>query len=236
MSTETAWRNPRPPSLLSSLDVVNVDFLLAATLSLARVAVVAGFIGCSCVLAGRLHHMRFVCSRLTRVFHNDVALLVLVVAQTQQDDVTLVDPDLLPQLAADMGETARAVEALGFKTSVSEHLDDLSVFLALLLEDELALLVVVLVLTPTPVLTTLLSLLALWSRMEEHARSRGRCRALRLRVCLLPHGCGQRHRVVRRGGAAPPPRRRVVRTFPLFFGILSSSWGCLDYCGWVFVW
>jgi hypothetical protein len=36
----------------------------------------------------------------------------------------------------------------------------LGVFLALLLEDELALLVVVLVLTPTPVLTTLLSLLA----------------------------------------------------------------------------
>jgi hypothetical protein len=98
--------------------------------------------------------------RHTRVLHDNVALLVLVVSQTEQDDVALVDPDLLPKLAANMCKTARAIEALGFQASVSEHLDDLGVFLALLLEDELALLVVVLVLTPTPVLTTLLSLLA----------------------------------------------------------------------------
>jgi hypothetical protein len=97
--------------------------------------------------------------RHTRVLHDDIALLVLVVSQTEQDDIALVDPDLLPQLAADMCEAARAVEALGLETAVSEHLDDLGVFLALLLEDELPLLVVVLVLTPTPVLTTLLSLL-----------------------------------------------------------------------------
>jgi hypothetical protein len=95
-------------------------------------------------------------ARLTGVLHDDVALLVLVVTQGQQDDVALVDPDLLPQLAADMCEAARAVEALGLETAVAEHLDDLGILLALLLEDELALLVVVLVLTPAPVLTTLL--------------------------------------------------------------------------------
>jgi len=54
-----------------------------------------------------------------------------------------------------MGETAGAVETLGFQAAVSEHLDDLGVFLALLFEDEFALLVVVLVLTPTSVLATL---------------------------------------------------------------------------------
>jgi hypothetical protein len=37
----------------------------------------------------------------------------------------------------------------------------------------------------------------------------------------------ERHRVVRRGGAAPPSQRKTVRTFPLFFGILSSSRRCL---------
>ena len=55
-----------------------------------------------------------VCSlRLTRVLHDHITLLVLVVSQRQENDVTLVDPDLLPQLAADMGETTGAVEALG---------------------------------------------------------------------------------------------------------------------------
>jgi hypothetical protein len=91
----------------------------------------------------------------TRVLHNNIALFVLVVAQREQNDVALVDPDLLPQLAADMGETASAVEALGFQTAVSEHLDYLGIFLTFLFEDEFTLFVVVLVLTPTSVFTSL---------------------------------------------------------------------------------
>ena len=94
--------------------------------------------------------------RLTRILHDDVALLVLVVSQRQQDDVALVDPDLLPQLAADVGKAAGAVEALRLQAAVAQHLDDLRVLLALLLEDELALLVVVLVLATAPVLAALL--------------------------------------------------------------------------------
>jgi hypothetical protein len=45
---------------------------------------------------------------------HDVALFVLVVAQTEQYYVALVDPDLLAQLAADMAQAAGAVEALRF--------------------------------------------------------------------------------------------------------------------------
>jgi hypothetical protein len=52
--------------------------------------------------------------KLTRVLHDHIALLILVVSQTQQDDIALVDPDLLPQLASDMSESARAIETLGF--------------------------------------------------------------------------------------------------------------------------
>jgi hypothetical protein len=94
--------------------------------------------------------------RLTRVLHNHIALLILVITQRQQNNVALVDPDLLPQLAADMGEAAGAVEALRFQAAVAQHLDDLGVLLAFFLEDELALFVVVLVLSTAPVLTTLL--------------------------------------------------------------------------------
>lgn len=73
-----------------------------------------------------------------------------------------------------MREAARAVKALCLETSVSKHLDDLGIFLALLFEDEFALLVVVLVLTPTSVLATLLYLLAClcWG-MKAHGGEAG---------------------------------------------------------------
>ena len=52
----------------------------------------------------------------------------MVVAQGQQDDVALVDPDFLAQLAADVGEALGAVEAERFEAAVAEHLEDLCVF------------------------------------------------------------------------------------------------------------
>jgi hypothetical protein len=123
-----------------------------------------------------------------------------------------------------MGETASAVEALGFQTAISEHLDDLSVFLALLFEDEFALLVVVLVLTPTSVLATLGTVsVELFSGREERIEGL-RCAYATATATAY---CGvERHRVERHGGAAPPRLFKSVRTFPLFLGILSSSCGC----------
>jgi hypothetical protein len=55
-----------------------------------------------------------------------------------------------------VSQTLLAVEAESLQTTVAEHLDDLGVLLAILLENEFTLLVVVLVLTTTTVLTTLL--------------------------------------------------------------------------------
>jgi hypothetical protein len=140
--------------------------------------------------------------RLTRVLHDDIALLVLVVSQRQEDDVALVDPHLLPQLAADMGEAARAVEALGFQAPVTQHLDDLGVFLALLFEDEFALFVVVLVLTPTSVLATLRSV-SVWPLIVVLS---GQPSPSLFATGEVWRGC--------------PSKRR---TFPLFFGILSGG-------------
>ena len=91
------------------------------------------------------------------ILENHIALLVLVVAQREQDDVALVDPDLLAELAADVGETLFAIEAEGLETSVTQHLDDLGVFLAFLFEGQLAFFVVVLVLATTTVFTALYS-------------------------------------------------------------------------------
>ena len=67
--------------------------------------------------------------RLVRtVLEYDVPLLVLIVPQRQQYDVALVDPDFLPEFAADVREALFAVEAEGFETAVAEHFDDLCVF------------------------------------------------------------------------------------------------------------
>jgi len=89
------------------------------------------------------------------VLHDNITLLVLVVTEREEDNITLVDPDLLAELATNVGETALAVEAHGLETTVAKHLHNLSILLAFFLEDELTLLVVVLVLSATTVLTTL---------------------------------------------------------------------------------
>jgi hypothetical protein len=57
--------------------------------------------------------------------------------------VSLVDPHFLPQLATNMSEPTSSIKALRFQATVAQHLDDLSILLALLLERKLALLVVV---------------------------------------------------------------------------------------------
>lgn len=90
------------------------------------------------------------------VFENHVALLILVIAEREQDDIALVDPHLLAQLAANVRQSLLAVKALRLQAAVAQHLDHLGILLALLLEDELALLVVVFVLAATAVLSTLL--------------------------------------------------------------------------------
>jgi hypothetical protein len=58
----------------------------------------------------------------------------LVVPQAQKDDVALVDPHLLSQLAADVSESLLAVKAERFEAAVTEHLDHLGVFLAFFFE------------------------------------------------------------------------------------------------------
>jgi hypothetical protein len=120
-----------------------------------------------------------------------------------------------------MGETAGAVEALGLQTTVSEHLDDLGVFLAFLFEDEFALFVVVLVLTPTSVFTSLVGMLVYaawygWSR-GEGAISRGHGNVYRRLVVRFG-----RHGAVRCSGAAPL-KQSLERTFPLFLGMVGGS-------------
>lgn len=57
--------------------------------------------------------------------------------------------------AADVAQPADAVHAVRLEATVTQHLQDLRILLAVLLEDELSLDVVGLVLSPAPVLATL---------------------------------------------------------------------------------
>jgi len=53
---------------------------------------------------------------VSRVLEDDIALLILVLTERDEDDVAVVDPDLFPELAADETETLDAVEALMSRT------------------------------------------------------------------------------------------------------------------------
>jgi hypothetical protein len=61
------------------------------------------------------------------VFQEDVALVLLELAERNQNDVSLVDPDLLAELSTNVGQTLGAVKALSLETTVSEHFDDLRI-------------------------------------------------------------------------------------------------------------
>nr|GLL25830.1 disease resistance protein RPM1-like [Ipomoea trifida] len=88
---------------------------------------------------------------------NDTLMLSLDpnVTEADEDDIAGGDPDLLVHLAADVAETLGAVDAHGLTAAVAEHAEDLSVLLAVLLEDKLSLLIIGFVLPSLPVLTSL---------------------------------------------------------------------------------
>ena len=89
------------------------------------------------------------------VLEDDVSLVVLVVSQPHQDDVTGGDPNLLVHLASDVAQPLRSVDAHRLAPPVTQHPQHLRVLLPVLLEHQLPLLVVRLVLPPLPVLPSL---------------------------------------------------------------------------------
>ena len=62
-----------------------------------------------------------------RVLEDDVGLGILVVPQTDQDNITLVDPHLLSQLTTNVAEPNHTVEANGIETAVTQHLGHLGI-------------------------------------------------------------------------------------------------------------
>mmetsp|Transcript_16092 Transcript_16092/g.41353 ORF Transcript_16092/g.41353 Transcript_16092/m.41353 type:complete len:231 (+) Transcript_16092:141-833(+) len=152
---------PPPHSPLDIVDILVLELdavlvralpLPAALVHLRRLRDLAVLLEVPCLLRG--------------VLEDDVGLLVLEVAQPHQHDVPVVDPHLLAQLPADVAETLDAVEAHRVAAPVAEHFRDLRVFLAFLLENEFALIVLVVVLSSPSVLPSL-------SFVLRHGRSGG---------------------------------------------------------------
>lgn len=145
-----------------TLEVVDIDFLLILTLAVLVEldVVIETIIGVSVGLVDLGVLGKFTVGLQTAgliggILHDNITLLILVITEREQNDITLVDPDLLAELATNVGQTLLAIEAKSLKATVTQHLHNLSILLALLLEDELTLLIVVLVLTTATVLTAL---------------------------------------------------------------------------------
>lgn len=90
-----------------------------------------------------------------RVLEDDVALGVLVVAQADQDDVSLVDPNFFAQFASDVAQSLAAVEAHGLETAVAKHFCHLRVLLAVFFEHQLTFFRLVFVLSTPSVFSSL---------------------------------------------------------------------------------
>ena len=144
------------------LDVVDIDVLLILALAifveLDVVVQAVTAVGVGLVDLGVLRQLTVGLERtglVGGVLHDNITLLILVITEREEDDITLVDPDLLAELATNVSETLLAIEAESLETTVAQHLHDLCVLLAFFLEDKLTLLVVVLVLSTAAVLTAL---------------------------------------------------------------------------------
>ena len=50
---------------------------------------------------------------------NQLHISYLIISQTNQDHVRLVDPDFLPQLSSDVTQPLHTIETHGFETSIT---------------------------------------------------------------------------------------------------------------------
>lgn len=123
-SYDVPWRSATWYRRRRDLDIINLNILGTGALVLAlapvlvelEVAVPVAFLAVGVCLVDLRALGEFAvglqgAGLVGGVLEDHVALLVLVVAERQQDDVALVDPDLLAQLAADVGQALGAVEA-----------------------------------------------------------------------------------------------------------------------------
>lgn len=102
---------------------------------------------------------------------------------------------LLPHLPPDMCEPLLAVEALCLQPPVAQHLRHLRVLLPVLAEDQLALVIVVLVLSTSPILATLCARIA---RIAQESAVRGGHAAEDRRT--FPLFCGDRAQIKKAQG------------------------------------
>src|SRR4051812_30158491 len=104
---ETQWLSQglNAKKIFGSLEFVDIDVLVVFALAVfveldvvleTLVAVGVGFVDLG--VLGQLAVGLETSGLIGGVLHDNVALLVLIVTKREKDDVTLVDPNLLPQL------------------------------------------------------------------------------------------------------------------------------------------
>lgn len=148
--------------LLGSLDIIDIKLILLIIIIIVVVELEVALVVLSTLVSivdlGRLRKLTLSLessSLIGVVLHDDISLVVLEVSQRKQNDIGLVDPHLLSELSSNVSQSLDTVEALGLKTTVSEHLDNLGVLLAFLLVDKLSLATLRLVLSSSSVLSAL---------------------------------------------------------------------------------
>ena len=113
-----------------------------------------------------------------RILLDHIGLAVLKLTQRQQDNIAVVDPYLFAHLAANMRQALLTVKAQRLQTPIAQHPHDLCILLALVLENELALGLVII--PSAPAILTALAL-GLWHDGEKTpwaTAPRGNCGAV----------------------------------------------------------
>lgn len=89
------------------------------------------------------------------VFVDDVTLVSLKISQRHQYDITLTHPHLLSQFSSDVAHSLFAIKTAHFDSTITQHLRDLGVLLALILVDQFSFLTTVVILSFSSILSSL---------------------------------------------------------------------------------
>merc|ERR1712240_262709 len=148
-------------SFLDSIDVVNIIRIVATGINVVELDVIVkistdevdGFINLNGIWEFAVGFQ--ITSFIRGILQDYVRFRILIIPETNQDNVRLVDPDLLPELATNVAKTFHSIEAHRFQASIAQHLRNLGVFLTVFFKDQFSFQPLIFVLSPPPVLSSL---------------------------------------------------------------------------------
>merc|ERR1712029_1328790 len=89
-----------------------------------------------------------------RIFLDHISFSILIISETNKNDIRLIDPHFLSQISTNVTQSFDTVKTHSFESSITKHLGDLGVLLAIFFENEFTLEALIFILSSTPIFSS----------------------------------------------------------------------------------